>query len=67
METGPAAPAEPGGATKRYSGVAAQSFSPRHGRAWPDHPRLAVLISAEGVDGGPEHVPGLDPDTHHDV
>src|SRR5690348_12120354 len=30
------------------------------------HPRLAVLLSAEGVDGGPEPVPGLVPGSRHD-
>ncbi|HEY8290312.1 MAG TPA: alpha/beta hydrolase [Acetobacteraceae bacterium] len=28
-------------------------FPHRHGRAWPDHPRLAVLAERKGVDGRP--------------
>jgi hypothetical protein len=37
--------------------------------SWPTqagHPRLAVLIPAEGVVGGPEPVPGLVPGSRHD-
>jgi len=37
--------------------------------SWPaqaGHPRLTVLIAAEGVDGGPEPVPGLIPGSRHD-
>jgi hypothetical protein len=35
-------------------------------RAQARHPRLAVLKSRKGVDGGSEHVPGLVPGSHHD-
>src|SRR4051794_19652607 len=35
-----------------------QSFPPCHGRAWPGHPRLAVLEQGEVVDGRHRHALG---------